>query len=333
MRISSDLRQILSGDLEELLEEAFAVRIAQSKDLIAAVPGAKRYRQAGYSNSPTSFLHASVTGTECALNCRHCRKILLESMVDVSDPAQFTLLRDRMLKKGCNGLLLSGGSQKDGTVDFSKYLTAIAELTESGIKVIVHTGLVGREQAESLAKAGISQALIDVIGDKGTIKAVCGLNAAPDDYYTSVDVLLEANLEVVPHIIVGLDNDSSLGEACAAGEMLKRPIAGLVFVAFRDFAKSGLPEPAPEHLAKLCAGAKLSRPDLGLALGCMRPSLPGKSGFEILAIKAGVNSIAFPRDETVESARNQGLNIFYQETCCSLGLTAGVTKKMTEELF
>lgn len=317
---SAQVREIFRSQLKDIQAMALATRMETDDILFAPAPGAKRYRQAGYSNEPLFFVHASITGSRCELNCRHCRKRILESMIDVSDPGQLVDLGQRVLQKGGKGMLVSGGSAKDGGVDFSRHYQALSEVCSMGLKVIVHTGIVDRMAAKALSETGISQALIDVIGSAQTIKSVCNLDATPRDYYDSVTYLLEENIEVVPHIVIGLDEGALGGEVDALGKMLDQSVKAIVFVARRPLAKDDKAEAKPADFGYLCAAARLIRPDLKLALGCMRPMGEVQSEFETMAIMGGANAIAFARDEALQSARELGLTIRYSEFCCSLAM-------------
>jgi len=44
-----------------------------NKPIYFAVPGAKKYFNRFYSNHPHSFVHVSITGGSCALQCAHWR--------------------------------------------------------------------------------------------------------------------------------------------------------------------------------------------------------------------------------------------------------------------
>ncbi|MCP4756298.1 MAG: hypothetical protein GY866_36000 [Proteobacteria bacterium] len=46
---------------------------------------------------------------------------------------------------------------------------------------------------------------------------------------------------------------------------------------------------------------------------------------EKLAIDAGLNRMALPSDEAVAHAENYGLEVVYQNTCCSVPLSWPVT--------
>jgi uncharacterized radical SAM superfamily protein len=57
-------------------------------------------------------------------------------------------------------------------------------------------------------------------------------------------------------------------------------------------------------------------PQVAVSLGCARQR--GNRRLEVLAIEAGVNHLALPSEEAVERAESYGLDIGYQETCCSV---------------
>jgi hypothetical protein len=49
----------------------------------------------------------------------------------------------------------------------------------------------------------------------------------------------------------------------------------------------------------------------------MRPKGKHRRETDILAIRAGVNAIAFPAEEAIELAKNQGYEIAFSSLCCS----------------
>jgi hypothetical protein len=59
-------------------------------------------------------------------------------------------------------------------------------------------------------------------------------------------------------------------------------------------------------------------PDIPLLLGCARPRGQHKIETDILAIKAGVNGIAYPSEEVCDFARELGLGFEFHQQCCSL---------------
>jgi uncharacterized radical SAM superfamily protein len=54
-----------------------------------------------------------------------------------------------------------------------------------------------------------------------------------------------------------------------------------------------------------------------LVLGCMRSRDKDRGQTEILAVKAGVDAIAFPTEETVEFVEHAGYEVSFSSFCCS----------------
>src|SRR5208337_302410 len=115
---------------------------------------------------------------------------------------------------------------------------------------------------------------MDVIGSNNTIREICKLTVAVDDYSRSLSALQESGVPFVPHVIVGLHYGRLEGELQAL-EMIRnyRPSA-LVVIAFmpiRGTEMEGIDPPKPVEIAKVIASARLMFPDTPLVLGCMRP--------------------------------------------------------------
>ena len=58
-------------------------------------------------------------------------------------------------------------------------------------------------------------------------------------------------------------------------------------------------------------------PNVPVVLGCMRPKGEHRKQTDILAIKAGVDAIAFPVEEAIELAQSMGLEMTFSSVCCS----------------
>ena len=59
-------------------------------------------------------------------------------------------------------------------------------------------------------------------------------------------------------------------------------------------------------------------PEIPIILGCARPRGEHKARTDVLAIKAGVNGIAYPSEKGYDHARERGLGIRFSDECCSL---------------
>ncbi|MBW2618233.1 MAG: hypothetical protein JRC92_05105, partial [Deltaproteobacteria bacterium] len=65
---------------------------------------------------------------------------------------------------------------------------------------------------------------------------------------------------------------------------------------------------------------RLSHPELVQHLGCAKPRGAYRGRLDLLALRAGVNHLAIPAPQAVEAAPGLGLEPFWSETCCALGL-------------
>ncbi len=110
-------------------------------------PTLKGYRTTEYQNSSRPlFVPIYVTGTNCELNCLHCRKTLLKNMYQVSSPDELYQLGVSLKKLGCQGVLLSGGSTLKGEVPLVPFLSVAGSLKRDlGIRIAVHTQLVSED--------------------------------------------------------------------------------------------------------------------------------------------------------------------------------------------
>lgn len=316
------LVSVYSRSLEELLREAWAVRQANFSPILKlAAPSPKRYEVDDYHNSPYGFVDISLTGRACHLMCEHCRGRLLESMHPARSPAALRRLGDFLVERGCQGVLLSGGADGEGRVPLDGYQGAIAYLKERGLKVIVHTGLLDVETAFSLKSAGVDQALIDIIGDEDTIRQVYHLDKTPADYAAALACVKEAGLSIAPHIVIGLHFGQIRGELEALRQVTASEVEAIIMVVLNPLPGTPMrvfPPPPPEAVGRLIALARLFNPHTRVALGCARPPSAVKVAMERLAIDAGINTLAYPSQESIAHARAVGLSVEFAELCCSL---------------
>lgn len=317
----SEVEDLYRRPLEELVAEAWAIRQANFPPLLKlAAPGAKHYEVDGFRNSPHRFVDVSLTGRACALQCEHCRGRLLETMRPATTPAALRALADELTSKGCQGVLLSGGSDSEGQVPLRGYLEAIAYLKERGLRVIVHSGLLDEATARGLKAAGVDQVLLDVIGDEETIRQVYHLDKTPGDYAAALALLKEVGLPIAPHIVIGLHFGQIRGELEALRQITAAEAEAIVLVVLNPLGRTPMgefPPPPAEAVGKMVALARLLNPRTPLALGCARPTLT-KTAMERLAIAAGVNTVAYPGEEAIAYARSLGLAVEFAEMCCSL---------------
>ncbi len=294
-------------------------------------PGLKRWQTAEWTpERGNRFLALSVTGTACALQCDHCQTKVLRGMPGVSSSPGGTVSREaglyhlasRLKTEGTDGILVSGGSNKSGEVPLARHFADMKRVREElGLKVIVHSGVVGPELAAGLADAGVDGVMLDIIGADETIEQVYHLSLTTGDFERSLELLAGRGMRIIPHIVLGLHYGRFLGEHNAL-EMIRRyPVSALVLVVLTPL--SGTPmarlEPPPVgEVVDFFAHARAAMPETPVNLGCGRPMGEMKVALDRAAIDHGLNGIAYPADGIVEYARLSGLDPELYEYCCSM---------------
>lgn len=319
---AAGLAELRRAPLETLLADAWAAaRRAHPARLVVSAPGNKGYRAGPFCNSRSCFPAVSVTGPACALGCDHCGARLLESMIPAGDPRRFPSMVEELAGRGARGLLVTGGCTPGGDVPLEPFLEGLRRASDLGLRVLVHTGLVGRRLARGLREAGVDQVLLDLIGDAETVRSVYHLDRRPADYRATLEVLLEEGLTVVPHVVVGLHHGEIRGEYEALGWVAALRPAGLVLVVISPLpgtAMADVPPPPAAEAGRLAAAARLLAPGLPVSLGCARPAGPARIEIERLAVDAGVTAVAYPAEETLRHAESRGLELVFRQECCSL---------------
>jgi len=307
------------SELSELLESQ--ILLPKPRKICFYAPSFMYYKTEYFCSSSRDFPTISVTGKMCALKCKHCNGKVLETMHSALTPEKLYSLCRKLRDIGALGCLISGGCLPDGSVPIDKFIDAIKKVKKDfGLTIFVHVGIINFERAERLREAGVDAALIDVIGADETIKEICNLDATVGDYEASLRALSDAGVNFVPHIIVGLHYGKLKGELYALKMISRYNPAAIVVIAFmpiRGTPMEGIKPPSPMNIAKVAALARLMFPEKPIALGCMRPKGKYRVETDILAIKAGVNAIAFPAEEAVKFAEEKGYVINFSSFCCS----------------
>lgn len=273
-----------------------------------------------YNGLKGAYPGISITGDRCALMCDHCRAKILAPMPAAVTPDALTDTCLRYADKGCYGVLLSGGSDHGGRLPWKRFIPAIHEIKRrTGLYVSVHSGLVDVDTARALKDAGVDQALLDVIGDDETYKTVCHVDFGISRILDSLEALNTARLTVVPHVICGLYGGEIKGEYEALEMVSRFDVAQLVIVslmAIKGTPFEGVRPPCAREVGEIIVAARHKLPDVRMSLGCARTR--GDEAVERLALNAGINRMALPSETTIEQARELGLRIRYQRTCCSV---------------
>jgi uncharacterized radical SAM superfamily protein len=320
--LKDKIHKLMNQSLESLLEKAWEIRSQNFKsNLHVSVPSAKTYITEHYKNKRNRFVNISLTGNKCELNCEHCKRKLLDSMVPAEDPEKLKIVGDVLFEKGCTGVLISGGASLSGMVPLDGFFDSISYLKERGLQVIVHTGLVDKTTALKLKQAKVDQVLLDIMGDEDTISKVYHMDKTPEDFERSLGYLKEVGLEMAPHIVIGINFGEITGEYNALRMISEVEPEVIVLVALSPLHETpmyGVEPPSSEEIVKIAAITRIVNPKTKVTFGCARPPGPDKINLEKMLIKSGINSIAYPSDEAIDYAESLGLKPKYKEECCSL---------------
>ncbi|HII86224.1 TPA: radical SAM protein [Candidatus Bathyarchaeota archaeon] len=291
------------------------------KKITFYAPSFTGYKTPHFRSSLDAFATFSITGEACALDCKHCGRKVLASMIPTITPSGLFDAAKNLKKKGGIGCLVSGGCLSDGSVPLQGFIATMARIKkELDLLVMVHTGITDLCTAKALKKAGIDVGLIDVIGSDRTIRRVCNLDVSVKDYEKSLEALEEVRLNFVPHVIVGLDNGKLDGEFNALKMISGFHPAALVIIAFMPIQGTNMASikaPKPYDIARVIAVARLFFPKTRLSLGCMRPKGKDRDQTDVLAIKAGVDAIAFPSEKAIVFAEENGYDVSFSAYCCA----------------
>ena len=223
-----------------------------------------------------------------------------------------------------NGLLISGGFDHEGKLPVKNILVGIEELKSKYpfLTIYIHTGFLDEKEAAALKSTGVDAVLVNLIRSQKAIREVYNLEGRTyDDYLDTIKVLKDQGLKVSPHIIIGLENGELSDEFRMVKDALELRVDSLVFVVLKkvsrtvDFTSSRVPYDDIIRLVKYARG--LSR-NVSLSFGCAKP--PGKNIhlLEIELIKAGIDSMAFPAEETIRFAIENKIAHTFVEKCCAI---------------
>jgi uncharacterized radical SAM superfamily protein len=269
------------------------------------------------------FTPVSVTKTDCELSCKHCNKHYLGHMHQVDNAGDLMKVAGILSASGVKGIVLSGGSRRDGSVptyEFKDTLKKIKE--ETGLTINAHTGILTEEQARQVS-GFLDSALTDVIGDGDTIKEILGLDYSLEDYRKTLQYLRKFGIgNISPHIIVGLYYGKVRGELQALNILREFDPDNIVIVVFIPTKGTEMGDVSPldiEDVSKIISIARLMYPGKNISLSCVRPGGRYRLKLDREAILSGVNKIAVPSKSAYETARELGLDVIdiRESRCCS----------------
>ncbi len=267
----------------------------------------------------------SITGSECKLQCDHCKARILEPMLPARSPEALWQVVHDLITVGAQGMLLTGGSNHRNEVEYDPYYPVVRRIKERwpSFKIAVHTALVDAGAARRMEEAGIDVAMMDVIGAQETITQVYHLKRSVEDFERTLEVLVATKMKVVPHIVIGLHYGRLLGEWKAL-EMIRRhqPDALVLVVVMPMYATAKRPfvTPDPHEVGRFFLEVREALPDIPLLLGCARPPGAAKVAIDTYAVMAGINGMAHPSDGIVELAARLDRPVRVTPACCSIAV-------------
>jgi len=293
----------------------------KSKEVRFYAPSFMYYKTSNFCSSPKDFPTISVTGKGCGLKCKHCGGLVLETMYPANSPETLFKLCSKLKREGAKGCLISGGCLPNGSVPLKSYAETIKRVkSELGLIMFVHSGIINFTSASALADAGVDAVLIDIVGSSETIREIYNLDVTVRSYESSLKALDRASVAYVPHVVAGLHYGTLKGELNALRMISRHKPSALVIIAFmaiRGTQMADVEPPTPENIVRVIAIARSMFADIPLVLGCMRPKGTHRTETDILALKAGVDGIAFPSERTVQYAVSNGYAVSFSPLCCS----------------
>ncbi|MHA1794643.1 MAG: hypothetical protein DRO88_04900 [Promethearchaeia archaeon] len=296
----------------ENVYEKFSLPKRKEKNIKVYVPGRE-------------FPSISLTGKACALNCEHCDRKYLSSMIPAATSSQLKTVLANLSKSGKVGTLLSGGCDAEGKVNYSNFVQVIQDFkqTPEGKKFYLnsHVGLVSTSEAQELAKIGIDAVSFDLNLDSEVITNIFHLKHSPEDYQNSFEALLNNGINVIPHILIGANFGRIKGELTALKYLNRFQPEIIVFIVMIPPRRQGVMDSrfslvSPQEVAKIILISHYFFPHAEISLGCMRPYWNDAFHTEKWAIQAGVSRMVKPTMKTRQWLENESFKIEKLTACC-----------------
>jgi uncharacterized radical SAM superfamily protein len=241
-------------------------------------------------------------------------------MHDVCTPDKLKDFCRRHEAEGGVGILISGGSTREGKVPIEPFLDAIRWIkNNTDLIVNIHTGILNKREAEDIVATEVDIISVDLVGSKKTLRQVYGIDASVDTYMGTLSHLKNAGAySLAPHICIGLHYGEVLGEKKALEMAINTEPDVIVFTSIiptMNTPMENVQSPEVNTIIDFISEAKRHSRGFDISLGCMR-SRENKIELERKAIKAGVSRIALASRSTERWALEQGYNVMKINGCC-----------------
>ncbi|MGC8619502.1 MAG: radical SAM protein [Thermoplasmata archaeon] len=276
------------------------------KTLIAYYPGKE-------------FPSVSITGTYCALNCKHCSRHYLQGMIPAIDENTLYNMAKRIYENGGKGFLLSGGSDLNGKLPLKKFKDVVKKIKRDFPLILnAHTGILDESDIYILEEMGIDNISFDAVISDEIIKNVFGLSKNSEDYKKSLLLLDRSKMAYTPHIIIGL-NFGKISYEYETINFLKelnnfKKVIFLVLIPTKGTPMENVKLPEVENIISVI-DYSMKKIGKDHVIGCMRPR--NLKNFEIMAVDLGIKGITVPTPSTLEYAKSKGYQIIRENICCS----------------
>ncbi len=261
------------------------------------------------------FPSISLTGNYCTLNCAHCGRHYLESMMkpERGDLLNYCL---NLAREGYLGCLLSGGMDGRLKVPIDSHAGEIKEIKRrTNLKLNAHVGFIDESDLKWVKY--VDAVSLDFVGDDDVIKRVYRIDRTVEDYLRVMDILTDTEVRVAPHITIGLDFGRIGWEFKAIDMLVGYPIDVLVLdvlIPTRGTEMENVPRPSVGESLKVVEYAR-ERFGGELSIGCMRPTGRWRLEFDRGAVLAGVDRLTNPPRKVIEWAKTiRDVEIIYE--CC-----------------
>jgi lipoyl synthase len=300
----------MNNELKALIAEA------------ALIHGKNFGREINFCLTGDAFPALSLTGSACALTCKHCERKLIERLPGVATPSALKRACMKARLRGAKGVLLTGGCTKDGKVPLHEFLPVIKEIKkETGMLLIAHTGISEEKEAMEVKDAGIDGVCLDVVGSEETTQEIYGIKITPRMYRDTLLAYERAGIKnISPHVCVGLHYGHLMHEASALDIISCIRPSNIVLTGLTDqegTTMEGVKIDPEDYIRILCLARK-KFPNTYISLGCARGKGEIRAKIDRMAVHAGVNNIAVPTNAAYEAAKSLGLKINEYTACCSL---------------
>ncbi|TXT65874.1 MAG: Biotin synthase [Promethearchaeota archaeon] len=271
------------------------------------------------------FPAISITGDRCELSCEHCNEKYLKGMKPLTTNSDLYHYLITHAKNGGVGALISGGCLSDGSVPLYKYLDTIKKIKkETNLIINTHTGLLNEVTAKKLSAANVDIVSFDINVDQEIIQNIYHLDKSINDYQKSIRLLQKYNLNIVPHICIGL-HYGELSKELECIKLIKESgldPALIVFIALIPPKSSQMEFKTPSiiDISKIIALARFIFPNKEISLGCMRPRGKIRQSLEKMAIKAGINRLEMPSRHTLQWVNKNypQIKLKFFSSCCAV---------------